>query len=207
MKSVPPTWCVSETSRRLRSGSHPDSVQDLGGEILWEDEDGERRDGNLEGGDGEHHEVGPVALDGDTDGEAELLAPEGVKQGDPARGPEYVEDVVSDDAEPHPVEVAEVEGIGGDDGQHREVVERLAVFAEVGVDVRKERAEHERHEHGGDLPERRGVARGFEDEPDADRQQHGVQHVPAFVHDCARAGGVTSVSLRPDHPRSGQSHC
>jgi hypothetical protein len=89
---------------------------------------------------------------------------------------------VGEDADPDEPEVAEVDRVREDHRQHREVVERLAVFPERGVDVREQRPERDGDEHLCDGDERVDVSCGLDDVAQADTEQDGVQDVTLFVH-------------------------
>lgn len=190
-------------------GSSRDSAESVGQqfrrrrrEIRREHVD-ERSDGyKLEYRDGDSDGLGVFRRCRHAGREVVLRTRNGVKQRNPPLGSDDIENVVGQDTEPHPLEVPTVvHRIGQEDEQHRQVVERLAVFAKGSIHVREQRPEDHRKEHLGDSRKRRRVTGRVEDVTQPDTQQDRVQNVTALVHPgdptTRRPKGLPTATGRP----------
>ncbi len=142
------------------------------------------RDDEFEDRHRERHYRRVVARNGDAERRAELPLV-GVEQREAAFAPEHVECIVGENADPDELEVAELQRKDVEQRENRKVVERLSVFAEGGIHVRKERTEDDGHAHRYDGVERGEVARRVENIPETDTEKCRIQNVFLPIHSVA----------------------
>ena len=192
----------------LRTAARPEPVIEEPSRVLGDERRGDRE---FERGDGEDHAARETTPRRDAEREVELAAVERVEQREPTFRPQEVERVVGRNPDPDVLEVAEVDRVDEEEHEDEEVVERLAMGAEGGVDVGKERAEGDGGRDGEDGPDRREVPRGVGEVGEADAQHHRVEDVAFLVHrvfESPDAGGtvnrVGSVPPRVERVEGGR---